>query len=152
MAAHQAPLSMGFSRQEYWSGVPLSSLASSQSLSTGYLSVTPFCFQDFVSILLSLFWILFQADYKSPPWFGGHLLCSFTCWIFLCLFIVFRLLCLAWPFFMLEVCGSFLLWKFLQVGGVGWVVCQGFLVKEACFSFLVGGARSPLSGGQWSVQ
>ena len=24
-AAHQAPLSMGFSRQEYWSGVPLSS-------------------------------------------------------------------------------------------------------------------------------
>ena len=26
-AAHQAPLSMGFSRQEYWSGVPLPSLA-----------------------------------------------------------------------------------------------------------------------------
>ena len=25
MAAHQAPLSMGFSRQEYWSGVPLPS-------------------------------------------------------------------------------------------------------------------------------
>ena len=25
IAAHQAPLSMGFSRQEYWSGVPLSS-------------------------------------------------------------------------------------------------------------------------------
>ena len=24
-AAYQAPLSMGFSRQEYWSGVPLSS-------------------------------------------------------------------------------------------------------------------------------
>ena len=26
-ATHQAPLSMGFSRQEYWSGVPLSSLS-----------------------------------------------------------------------------------------------------------------------------
>ena len=26
--AHQAPLSMGFSRQEYWSGLPLSSLGS----------------------------------------------------------------------------------------------------------------------------
>ena len=26
IAAHQAPLSMGFSRQEYWSGVPLPSL------------------------------------------------------------------------------------------------------------------------------
>ena len=25
--AHQAPLSMGFSRQEYWSGVPFPSLA-----------------------------------------------------------------------------------------------------------------------------
>ena len=25
-AAHQGPLSMGFSRQEYWSGVPLPSL------------------------------------------------------------------------------------------------------------------------------
>jgi len=25
MAAHQAPPSMGFSRQEYWSGVPLPS-------------------------------------------------------------------------------------------------------------------------------
>ena len=25
-AAYQAPLSMGFSRQEYWSGLPLSSL------------------------------------------------------------------------------------------------------------------------------
>ena len=25
-AAHQAPLSVGFSRQEYWSGVPLPSL------------------------------------------------------------------------------------------------------------------------------
>ena len=25
-AAHQAPLPMGFSRQEYWSGVPLPSL------------------------------------------------------------------------------------------------------------------------------
>ena len=25
MAAHQAPLSLGFSRQEYWSGLPFSS-------------------------------------------------------------------------------------------------------------------------------
>ena len=28
IAAYQAPLSMGFSRQEYWSGVPLPSLIS----------------------------------------------------------------------------------------------------------------------------
>ena len=31
-AAHQAPLSMGFSRQEYWSGVPLPSLDLTDSL------------------------------------------------------------------------------------------------------------------------
>ena len=31
-AAHQAPLSMGFSRQEYWSGVPLPSLLNCSSL------------------------------------------------------------------------------------------------------------------------
>ena len=31
-AAYQAPLSMGFSRQEYWSGVPLPSLSIISSL------------------------------------------------------------------------------------------------------------------------
>ena len=47
---------------------------------------------------------------------------------------------------MLEVCGPSLLWNFLPVGGVGLVVCQGFLVKEACVSVLVGGAGYFLSG------
>ena len=64
--------------------------------------------------------------------------------IFLCLLILFRLLCLGWPFCMLEVCGSFLLWRFLPVGGVGRVACQGFLVREACVRFLVGGDGSLL--------
>ena len=49
---------------------------------------------------------------------------------------------------MLEVCGSSLLWRFLAMGGVGWVACQGFLVREACVSVLVGGAGSLLSGVQ----
>ena len=31
-AAHQAPLSMGFSRQEYWRGVPLPSILMPRSL------------------------------------------------------------------------------------------------------------------------
>ena len=39
---------------------------------------------------------------------------------------------------MLEVCGSFLLWRFLPVGGVGQVGCQDFLVREACVGVLVG--------------
>ena len=34
----------------------------------------------------------------------------------------------------------YLLWSFLAVGGVVQVACQGFLVREACVSVLVGGA------------
>ena len=49
---------------------------------------------------------------------------------------------------MLEVCGTSLLWRFLLVGGIGRVACQGFLVREACIGVLVGGARSLLSGVQ----
>ena len=36
--------------------------------------------------------------------------------------------------------------RFLPVGGVGRVACQGFLVREACVGVLVGGAGSLLSG------
>ena len=56
------------------------------------------------------------------------------------------------PFCILVVCGSFLLWIFLPVGGVGRLTCQGFLVREACIGVLVGGAGLPLPGVQWSVQ
>ena len=42
---------------------------------------------------------------------------------------------------------SSLLWSFLAVGGVIWVVCQGFLVRAACVGVLVGGAGL-LSGVQ----
>ena len=64
------------------------------------------------------------------------------------LFILFRLLCLGWPFCRLEVCGSSLYCSLLSVGGVGRVACQGFLVRGACISVLVGGAGSLLSGVQ----
>ena len=49
---------------------------------------------------------------------------------------------------MLEVCGSFLLWRFLPVGGVGQVGCQDYLVREACVGVLVGGTESLFSGVQ----
>ena len=49
---------------------------------------------------------------------------------------------------MLKVCGSSLLWRFLLVGGVGLVVCQCFLVREACVGVLVDGAGFLLSGVQ----
>ena len=73
---------------------------------------------------------------------------SFSFVSFFCLFILFRLLCLGWPFCMLEVCGSSLLWRFLPVGGVGRVAFLGFLVREACVDVLVCGAGSLLSGVQ----
>ena len=41
-----------------------------------------------------------------------------------------------------------LLWSFLSVGGVVSVVCQGFLVREACVIVPVGGAGFLLSGVQ----
>ena len=47
---------------------------------------------------------------------------------------------------MLEVYGSSLLWRFLAMGRVGWVTCQGILVREACVCVLVGGAGFLLSG------
>ena len=49
---------------------------------------------------------------------------------------------------MLEVFGSSLLWRFLPVGGVEQVACQGFLIREACISVLVSGAGSLLYGVQ----
>ena len=41
-----------------------------------------------------------------------------------------------------------LLWSFLTVDGVVLLACQGFLVREACVSVLVGGAGFLLSGVQ----
>ena len=41
-----------------------------------------------------------------------------------------------------------LLWSFLTVGRAVQVVCQGFLVREACVGVLVGGAGFLLSGVQ----
>ena len=41
-----------------------------------------------------------------------------------------------------------LLWHFLTVCGFVQVACQGFLVREACVSVLVGGAVFLLSGVQ----
>ena len=61
---------------------------------------------------------------------------SFLELIVLC--VLFRLLCLEWAFCILVVCGSFLLWRFHPVGGVGRLICQGFLVREACVSVGLG--------------
>ena len=73
------------------------------------------------SILFSRFWIIFTIIIRnslsgrfpiSLVWFGGHLSCSFTCWVFLCLFILFILLCLGWPFCILAIFGVLFIVEF----------------------------------------
>ena len=111
----------------------------------------PFCFQDFGSFSLSLFGILYQVDSPSllllfdlvgiypVPLPAGYSSVSSSC-----------LYCCVWggiPVFW-QFVEFFLLWHFLAVGGVVRVACQGFLVREACVTVLVGGAGFRLSGIQ----
>ena len=111
----------------------------------------PFCFQDFGSFSQSLFGILYQVDSLSLPLlFGlvgiypvplpdGYSSVSSPC-LYCC---VWGGLSVFWQFVEFS-----LLWSFLTAGGVGRVVCQGFLVREACVGVLVGGAGFLLSGVQ----
>ena len=111
----------------------------------------PFCFQDFGSFSLSLFGILSQVDSLSLPLsFGlvgiypvplpaGYSSVSSSC-LYCC---VWGGLSVFWQFVVFS-----LLWSFLAGGWVGQVVCQGFLVREACVGVLVGGAGFLLSGVQ----
>ena len=110
----------------------------------------PFCFQDFGSFSLSLFGILYQIDSLSLLLFGlvgiypvtlpaGYSSVSSSC-LYCC---VWGGLSVFWQFVEFS-----LLQHFLTVGGVVWVACQGFLVREACVGVLVGGAGFLLSGVQ----
>ena len=89
---------------------------------------------------------------SSFVWFGGHLSCSFTFSVFLCLCILFILLSLDGLSVFWQIVEFSLLWSFLTVGGVVRVACQIFLFREACVGVLVGGAGFILSGVQCSVQ
>ena len=113
--------------------------------------MVPFCFQYFGSFSLSLFRILYQVDSLSLPLlFGllgtypvplpaGYSSVSSSC-LYCC---VWGGLSVFWQFVEFS-----LLWCFLAVGGIVSVACQGFLVREACVSVLVGGAGFLLSGVQ----
>ena len=88
------------------------------------------------SILISRLWIIFTIIIwnslsgrfpisSSFVWFGGHLSCSFTCWVFLCLFILFILLRLGVAFL---YSGS--LWSSLYYGVSSlWVGLDGWFVS-----------------------
>ena len=62
---------------------------------------------------------------SSFVWFDGHLSCSFTCWVFLCLYILFKLLSLGCPFCILAFCGVLFIVEFSHCG---WG-CTGGLSK-----------------------
>ena len=111
----------------------------------------PFCFLGFGLFSLSLFRILYQVDSLSLPLlFGlvgiypvplpaGYPSVS-SSWLYCCVWGGFSVF--------LQVVEFSLLWSFLTVGGVVWVACQGFLVREACVGVLVGGAGFLLCGVQ----
>ena len=102
-------------------------------MSSGYLSVTPFCFQDFGSFLLSLFGIIYQVDSLSLPlWFGlvgiyplplpaGYFSTFSSCLDFC----VWGGLSVFWQFVIPVYCGGSLLWVGLDV----WLVKDSWLGK-----------------------
>ena len=70
IAAHQAPLSMGFSRQEYWSGLPWSPLICSNSSTSPFLSWPWYFYRILVSYLLMLGGIWGQEEKGRTGWDG----------------------------------------------------------------------------------
>ena len=123
------------------------SLASSQFLSPDYLSVTPFCFQDFESFLLSLFSILFQVDSLSPPLLFGlvgiyhvplpaEYFSAFSSCLDYC---VWGGLSVCWKFVVSLYCGGSSLWVgldkwFVKVSWLGKLMLEFWWEKLDLFS------------------
>ena len=102
-------------------------------MSPGYLSVTPICFQGFVSLSLSLFRILYQVDSLSLPLLFGLVglypvplpagyFFAFPSCLYCC---VWGGLSVFWQFVVPLCCGGSLLW----VGLNGWLVKVSWLGK-----------------------
>ena len=72
--------------------------------------------------------------------------------MFLCLLILFHLLCLGSPFHRLQVCSSHCFWSLPPVAKVGSVVCVAFLVEGTGACVLVDESGSCLSAGQDRVR
>ena len=109
-AAHQAPPSMGFSRQEYWSGVPLTSpsLASTNLGSIWLLFTFFFCSPFFVGLEMNMcLWLCVRLLLVTETVFIFSLFCvSFRIFILLLLqnLYSFLLLCpICRPFYLIKV-------------------------------------------------
>ena len=104
-------------------------------MSPGYLSVTPFCFQDLGSFSLSSFGILYQVDSLSLPLLFGllgiypvPLVAEYFSAFASCLYCsVSGGLSVFWEFVVLLYCGGSLLW----------VVLDRWLVKVSWLGNLV---------------
>ena len=70
IAAYQAPLSMGFSRQEYWSGVPLPSPLGSTSVnkSSGYNGILIELFKTLKDDAIKVLHSICQQIWKTQQW------------------------------------------------------------------------------------
>ena len=80
-AAHQAPPSMGFSRQEYWSGVP--SPSPSKELASFNFKVEITVHSDF-GVQENKIYLCFHISPFYLPWSDGtgcHDLSFFECWV-----------------------------------------------------------------------
>ena len=67
-AAHQAPPSMGFSRQEYWSGVPLPSPQTLYTFPLTLYSLSPFSYPMYNNgHFIELLWGIKCVNVSKPP-------------------------------------------------------------------------------------
>ena len=73
-AAYQAPPSMGFSRQEYWSGVPLPSPKYGKHFKK-ISKVFCVCCKSYVVLIISLLFTAYKSSSRFPP--------VTECWIIL---------------------------------------------------------------------
>ena len=112
-AAYQAPLPMGFSRQGYWSGLPLPYRYVSIPLKWFSVCMLPahscnqhFCNRHILKMVLKVNWIMFKRIFIPLPYMTTFLLF----WLILktatipTLFLFFHLL----PFFSFQACYQFI--------------------------------------------
>ena len=112
-------------------------------------------------ILFPIFQIIFSITltsfsgrlpiFSSFVWSYRFLSCSLICYIFLCLFIFFNLLCLIPSLCQLEDLSSYL-WSLFPVCGVWQVPCKCFMVGRNCVCVLVDEAGFYLSKWRCCVQ
>ena len=113
-----------------------------------------FLFQRFCIIFIIIILNCFSGRLPISSSFVGSgvfLPCYFICCVFVCLLILFNLLCLGSPFCRLQVRSSRCFWCLPAVAKVGSVGCVGFLVEWTSACFLMEEAGFCLSDGQVHV-